>query len=65
MRGFTWLKRLVGSDACPDPTSPECKRKLEQHQREADAEFRRQEREYLTRMEDEIAVLMRERENGH
>lgn len=63
--GLNWLKRFVnGSRPCPSPENPDCRRRLEDQQRREEAEFRRREHEYLSSMEDEIAVIARER-NGH
>lgn len=58
-----WLKRLFGSERppCADPDHPECKKRAEEQRR---AQIQ-DEHEHLQRMEDEIAVMMRERENGH
>jgi hypothetical protein len=63
--GPKFWKRLTGHRPCSDPDSPECRQKHEAAEREAEAELKRRHSEFLTRMEDEIAVMMRERENGH
>lgn len=60
--GLNWLRRRLGAQTCADPESPECRRKREDEQRAEDAERRREQNEFLQRMEDEIAVMMRERD---
>lgn len=63
--GLNLLRRLFGVP-CSDPEHLACKEQHEEEKRQEE-EFRRNEHEYLNRMEDEIAVIMRQRnrENGN
>lgn len=59
-----FLRRFMGPRSCADPNSPECQRTHDAADRDADDELKREHHEYLTRMEDEIAVMrMRNREH--
>ena len=63
--GLSLLRRLFGT-VCRDPEHLECAERNEDEKRREE-EFRKNEHEYLRRMEDEIAVIMRERDrqNGN
>lgn len=54
-----WLSR---KESCTDPNHPDCQKRADEERRDR---ILREQHEYLARMEDEIAAVMRQRRNGH